>query len=407
MGEYPRLTSPGRMLLNVGGPTVPTAAREPVGDTAESAPVSGNPAEGAVAPGRTEPSWGRVLATTVKLWMQWRLRSAGFVRQRESGRQSRGWFRRRPEHPRPLTAWRLVASLVAGAVIAVVALALAGVFAVPAAPAARVSSAGTPSAGTAVRNGVPSQASAAAQTEAAAWIADQASSDAIIVCDPAMCAALLAQGVTAGQLMPLRPGSADPRGAAVVVTSASADSQLTDEYAPAVIASFGSGDSRIDVRATEPGGVAGYESALRADRAARMSAGSQLLQNSRIRFTAQDAAELRAAEVDSRVLATLAALSSQYSFRVTAFGDASPGVQVLYREVTIASDGSRDGTAELAAALALAKAQDQPYLPAHAMIVHPGTDQAALSIQFAAPSPLGLLTAVLEVDRSPSRPARQ
>jgi hypothetical protein len=362
-----------------------------------------------VAPGRTEPSWGRVLATTVKLWMQWRLRSAGFVRQRESGPQSWGWFRRRPEHPRPLTAWRwrVVASLVAGAVIAVVALALAGVFAVPAAPAALVRSAGTASSGSAVRHGVPSQASAAAQTEAAAWIADQASSAAIISCDPAMCAALLTQGVTAGQLMPLRPGSADPRGAAVVVTSASAASQLTDEYAPAVIASFGSGDSRIDVRAAEPGGVAGYESALRADRAARMSAGSQLLQNSRIRFTAQDAAQLRAAEVDSRVLATLAALSSQYSFRVTAFGDASPGVQVLYREVTIASDGSRDGTAELAAALALVKAQDQPYLPAHATIVHPGTGQAALSIQFAAPSPLGLLTAILEVDRSPSRPARQ
>jgi len=396
------------MLLNVGGPTVPTAAREPVGDTAESAPVSGNPAEGAVAPGRTEPSWGRVLATTVKLWMQWRLRSAGFVRQRESGRQSWGWFRRRPEHPRPLTAWRwrLVASLAAGAVIAVVALALAGVFAVPAAPAARVRPAGPPSAGTAVRHGVPSQASTAAQTEAAAWIADQASSGAIIACDPAMCAALLAQGVTASQLMPLRPGSADLR-AAVVVTSASADSQLTDEYAPAVIASFGSGDSRIEVRAAEPGGAAGYESALRADRGARMSAGSQLLQNSRIRFTAQDAAQLRAGEVDSRVLATLAALSSQYSLRVTAFGDASPGVQALYREVTIAGDGSRDGAAELAAALALVKAQDQPYLPAHATIVHPGTGQAALNIQFAAPSPLGLLTAVLDVDRSPSRPARQ
>ena len=99
------------------------------------------------------------------------------------------------------------------------------------------------------------------------------------------------------------------------------------------------------------------------------------------------------------MLATLAALSSQYSFRVTAFGDASPGVQVLYREVTIASDGSSYGTAELAAALALAKAQDRP-VPARSRNDRaPGTGQAALSIQFAAPSPLGLLTAVLDVDR--------
>ena len=91
--------------------------------------------------------------------------------------------------------------------------------------------------------------------------------------------------------------------------------------------------------------------------------------------------------MDARVLATLAALSSQYSFSVTGFGDASPGTAVLYREVTISSAGSR-----LAAALALVKAQVPPYLP-EAAIAPP----AALDIEFAAPSPLGLLTAVLDV----------
>ena len=45
--------------------------------------------------------------------------------------------------------------------------------------------------------------------------------------------------------------------------------------------------------------------------------------------------QLRAGEVDARVLATLAALSSQHSFTVTAFGDAAPGAATLYREVTI------------------------------------------------------------------------
>jgi hypothetical protein len=56
---------------------------------------------------------------------------------------------------------------------------------------------------------------------------------------------------------------------------------------------------RMAVRASEPGGPAGYESALRADLAARKSAGAELLKNSRIRFTAQDAAQLRAGAVDS------------------------------------------------------------------------------------------------------------
>ena len=160
------------------------------------------------------------------------------------------------------------------------------------------------------------------------------------------------------------------------------------EYAPAVVASFGSGATQLDVRATEPGGTAAYESALRADQAARTSAGSQLLRNNRIHFTAQDAARLRAGQVDARLLATLAALSSQYPFTVTAFGDASPGVTALYRQATITAADK-----DLTAALALLKAQVPPFLPAQAAITQP----AALTIGYAAPSPLGLLTAVLDV----------
>ena len=219
---------------------------------------------------------------------------------------------------------------------------------------------------------------------------EKVSGNAMIACYPDMCTALQAQGVTAGRLMPLRPGSASPADASVMVTSPSIRSQLAEQYAPALIASFGSGDTRIDVRATEPGGPAGYESALRADLAARRAAGSQLLRNWRLKFTARDAAQLRAGEVDTRLLATLAALASQYTFRVAAFGDASPGAPALFREVSITSGGN--GAADLAAALAIARAQAPPYLPAHAAIVHPAIGQNALSIEFAAPSPLGLLT---------------
>ena len=72
---------------------------------------------------------------------------------------------------------------------------------------------------------------------------------------------------------------------------------------------------------------------------------------------------------------------------MTVFGDASPGVAALYRGVTI-SGASKN----LTAALTLVKAQVPPYLPAQAGLVPP----AGLSIEFAAPSPLGLLTAVLD-----------
>jgi hypothetical protein len=313
---------------------------------------------GPASPARSAPSWGRVLATTIKLRVQ---------RARR---------------------WHAAAVIAAAAVVTVAALAFSGIFTGTAAPA-RTRAASTPSpAKAAPHRAAPGPTTA--QAAAAAWIAGQLSSDATIACDPAMCAALQAQGVTAGRLMPLTPGSANPQGATVVVTSASASSQFA-AYAPAVIASFGSGATQIDIRATEPGGAAAYRAALRADLAARVSAGSELLRNNRIHFTAQDAAQLRAGEVDTRLLATLAAMSSQYSFSVTAFGDASPGAAVLYRDVTITGLGKN-----LAAALTVVNAQLPPYLPAQATIVN----QASLSVEFAAPSPLGLLTAVLDVDRS-------
>ena len=279
------------------------------------------------------------------------------------------------------------------AVVTVIALGLSGAFSASTVPAARAS-APARAVGSSARavggHGISAQTAAAAQADAAEWITSQVSSDAIIACDPAMCSALKARGVGARRLLPLGSGSASPAGASIVVTSP-ADGQLTSQYAPAMIASFGAGATEIDIRATEPGGAASYESALKTDLAARQSAGTQLLKNKRIQFTAQEAAELRAGEVDSRVLATLAALSAQYSFRVASFGDASPGVQLLFRQVTVTSKSGGNAAAELVSILTLVKAQRPPYLPAQAAI----TGQNAVQIEFAAPSPLGLLTAVL------------
>lgn len=322
------------------------------------------------------------------------LRAIGFGPPRSAGRLSRNRFRLRAGHlPRPVAwRWRLPALLLALVLVAMAVLRVTGVFAGTASAVTRAASPGRSAAGHAGPHGTSSAAGAAVRFQAAAWIAAQVSGSAIIACYPDMCAALQAQGVTAGRLMPLRTGAASPLGAGLLVTSPSVRSPRADEYAPALIASFGSGDGRVDVRAAEPGGAAAYQAALRADLAARRSAGSQLLRNRRIQFTARDAAQLRAGEVDSRLLATLAALAAQYSFRVTAFGDASPGAQVLFREVTIARAG-RNGAADLTAARAIARAQAPPYLPAHAAVQSVG-GQSALSIEFAAPSPLGLLTAV-------------
>ena len=213
-----------------------------------------------------------------------------------------------------------------------------------------------------------------------------------------MCASLQAQGVDASRLVPLGSSMTGVLRADVIATLPSADERLVDQYAPALIASFGSGGSRIEIRAVAPDGAVAYQSALRADLYARKSAGSQLLRNPRIKFSAVDATRLVAGEVDSRLLATLAALSSQFTLQVMAFGDSSPGAPPFFREVTVASDGDGNGAARLAAELAMVKAQESPYLPAHSAIVHLGNGQSVLLIGFSSPSPLGLLTTVLTAD---------
>ena len=362
--------------------------------------ASSRPAAGPASlakPARAEPSWGRVLVTTVRQWLWWRLQLAGFGSAR-AGARTRGRFRRRRGRLGVLSGRRsrLAAIGTVLALGAVAALLVTGSIS----PAARVLPTGNPPAASAATS------AAVLRSRAAAWIASQVGGMAILACDPVMCAALQAQGVIAGRLMPLRAGAVDPQpalaGADVLVTAAPVSRQFADAHAPALIASFSAAGTRIDVRAIEPGGAATYESALRADLAARRSAGSQLLRNGHITFTAPDARQLRAGVVDSRLLATLAALAAQDTFGVAAFGDASPGAQMPLRGATIVIRGHQDAAADLAAALALVRQQPPPYLPAHAAIVPLAAGHTALSIEFAAPSPLGLLTAVLAVAPQPA-----
>ncbi len=338
-------------------------------------PIQPGSSVSVVRPVRAEPSWGRVLLTTVELWVSRRLR---------------------PSRLRTVRRWRLqkpALAVVAAAVVALAALQLTAAFSRAAPQAVRSSVSKHPAARV-----ISPRPAAAAQSEAVAWITSQVSSAAIIGCYPAMCASLQAQGVSASRLVPLGSRMAGVLRTDVITTLPSADKKLVDHYAPALIASFGSGGSRIEIHAVAPGGAVAYQSALRADLSARKSAGSQLLRNPRIKFSVADATRMAAGEVDSRLLATLAALSSQFTLRVRAFGDSSPGAPLLFREVTVGSDGGGNGAARLAAALAMVNAQESPYLPAHSAIVHLGTGRAVLLIEFASPSPLGLLTTVLTAD---------
>jgi hypothetical protein len=310
---------------------------------------------------RAEPSWPSVIATTLRLWLE---RHPVFGGKGPRGR-------------RVTIALALVAIVALGAGVTGVIIGRAAKSpSVPAVPAAAA------------------RASTATRGEAASWIAGQVAASAIVACDPAMCAALHADGLPATRLLVLGTATADPLGSDVVVATLAVRNQfgtrLQSVYAPVVIASFGTGAGRIDIRAIAPDGTAAYEAALAADRRSRISAGSQLLRNPRIIVAADARNALSAGDVDPRLLMMLAALADQQQVRITAFGDPSPGASqiVPLRSVEIAALGpGAEAEASLRSMLSFIDAQRQPFQPLQAALV----GSSALTVEYAAPSPLGLL----------------
>ena len=187
--------------------------------------------------------------------------------------------------------------------------------------------------------------------------------------------------------------ASDPLGSDLVVATPALRSQfgarLASEDAPAVIASFGSFPDRIDIRAVAADGTAAYDSAVAADRSARIAAGEQLIGNRNITMTAAAQAVLQAGQVDPRLLAMLAALAAQQPLRILAFGDPSPGssAAIPLRGVELAPAAAGTHAAARLRINALVRAgAAAPFLPMTAALVH----QSALSVEYAAPSPLGL-----------------
>jgi hypothetical protein len=310
------------------------------------------------------PSWSSVVATTVRLWAE----------------------RRR-------TRWRVGAALV----VAVVVFAAGGLTVALLRNTGPKSAVGNGGATSGPPGLGPVQAAATARQQAATWVAAQVSHSAVVSCDPAMCAALQAKGFPAGDLMTLGPAASDPLGSAVIVATAAIRSEfgsrLTSVYAPTVIATFGAGSAQIEIRAYAAGGAAAYLAALRADELSRRSDGSQLLHNSRISAAPAARQQLAAGQVDSRLLITIATLAGQGPVSILAFGDsghgASPGVPLRLAELAT-PPGAKSGY--LQSVVASLRVQQEPYLANSVTQVRLANGQKVVRIEFAAPSPLGLLS---------------
>jgi hypothetical protein len=233
---------------------------------------------------------------------------------------------------------------------------------------------------------------------AADWVSQQVSRSVTVACDPLMCAALEARGVPTAKLLVLRTGAASPRGAGVVVATPAVRSQfgsrLDSEYAPSVIAGFGSGPGQVSVQVVAPDGAAAYRAALRQDQAARKVAGTQLLANKQLRVPVSARTQLAAGEVDSRLLILLPALTATHPVQVLAFGDsgpgAGPGIPLCTADLSGSGRAAGMSDADYQRWLTSFIRAQLAHFTGSVAVIRPG-GQPVVRVEFAWPSPLGLL----------------
>ncbi len=240
-------------------------------------------------------------------------------------------------------------------------------------------------------------AEAAARTRAVTWILQQASRAAVVSCDPQVCADLTGRGFPAANLLALGPGSSDPLDSNLVVATAviraQYGSRLASVYAPAIIASFGSGNARIDIRWVFPGGTAKYRAVQRAALRARKATDAQLLTNSQVTLSAGARAQLRSGDIDPQLPLLIATMAHYHPVHIMDFVDQSPGggPASLLRSVDLATTDTaahRTHAAYLGWMRAFIDAQRAPFQPAWSQQVTLRTGQPVLRIGYGAPSPL-------------------
>jgi hypothetical protein len=245
----------------------------------------------------------------------------------------------------------------------------------------------------------PLNAEAVARTQAIAWILHEVSRAAVVACDAQVCADLAGQGFPSASLRTLSSQSYDPLGANLVVATAAIRAQygprLASVYAPAVIASFGSGNARIEIRLEPPGGTVDYRAMQQAAARARKTADAQLLKNHRITFSAKARAQLRSGDIDPRLPLLIATMAQRHPVRIMDFTDQSPGggPASLLRSMDVATSDEAahlPSTEYVGWIRGLISAQRAQYRPAWCRPVTTADSQAVLRIGYGAPSPLSL-----------------
>jgi hypothetical protein len=240
-------------------------------------------------------------------------------------------------------------------------------------------------------------AAAAARAKAVSWVVQQVSRATVVGCDPQVCTDLIKQRFPAGDLLPLGPQSNDPSGCGLVVVTPAIQAQfgnrLASVFAPAIIASFGSGPARIDIRLVFPGGTTGYRTVQQTYQRDRKAADRQLLTNSRVKLSATARRQLLSGDIDPRLPMLIATMVNWHPVRIVDFGGWSPGggpaSLLRWMDVAMVNRGAHlTGTASVSWVRSLIHKQRAQFRDARSQQVTLSTGQTVLRIEYLAPSPL-------------------
>jgi len=216
-----------------------------------------------------------------------------------------------------------------------------------------------------------------------------------------MCQALAQRGFPLERIDELGQMRANPFASTIVVATPALRRQfgasLDADWAPAVLAGFGSGSEQVTVRVMAKRGAHAYSSALRADRRQRAAVGAFLAASSQVVTTPAARSALVAGDVDARLLLALTALASQHPIDILALGQTWSGASagIPLRTADLAANDLAAYLPEpvyLQTMIGLLHLQPAAYRPVHIATVR-FAGRRALRIEFPAPSPLGLLRA--------------
>ena len=238
------------------------------------------------------------------------------------------------------------------------------------------------------------------RTIAAGWAEQQLNPGTTIACDPAMCAALNAAGFPESDLHTLSQTSPYPLNSDVVAETAQVrglfGSSLASNYAPEVIATFGAGAGRIEIRVIAQHGATTYRNAVSQGLASGKLIGFQLLSSNSNQFTMSATAkkQLAAGQVDLRLQILILDLASKQPLGIVDFSNddrgATPGIPLRFVDLAEAAPSAAAHMSAAQYVLALRsvlETQTGVFVPLHAGNVRLPGDQDVFRIEFGAPSP--------------------